>query len=64
VFFAAYSKIENFMKLDGQMGSRSYPKIDLSAISGPTLDVFGSVWLDSLRQRYGFYCGLQQPTFD
>ena len=36
------------MKIYAQMDPKSHPKIDLSAIRGPTFDVFGRVLRDAI----------------
>ena len=39
---AYYDKIENFMKIFAKMDTKSYPKIDIWAIRGPTFGVLGA----------------------
>ena len=42
--YAYYYKIKNFMKIDGQMDTKSDAKIDVWAIRAPTFEVLGHVF--------------------
>ena len=44
VVYAYYYKIKNFMKIDGQMDTKSDAKIDVWAIRAPTFEVLGHVF--------------------